>query len=279
MKCQNCGINFDDADRECPMCGKKSGQRGRLSAPQGTGSIRVRSAESTQRSARASAERRITETLNGKPANKGSGKAAGVIATVIALLLGILPVALDWLDTSVDEIRYAIEDAINGFGDDGYHADDGYYDDYENLIYYPMLEGRWRIDRADGSAVALTVDEEDYYTMTVFSPAAGWSTQENGYLTLWREPQEDGAYDDRYPPEEYDCYSLYLYREQISLDNLSEEDIPEDVQTWAAESTCAMLVYHPKDADEGVYMLYGYLDENLAAFPDEAEMLARTQGA
>ena len=28
MKCQHCGINFDDGDRECPICGASGGQPG-----------------------------------------------------------------------------------------------------------------------------------------------------------------------------------------------------------------------------------------------------------
>ena len=32
MKCQHCGINFDDSERACPMCGARAGSRGRLGA-------------------------------------------------------------------------------------------------------------------------------------------------------------------------------------------------------------------------------------------------------
>ena len=35
MKCQHCGINFDDGDRECPICGARAGSRGRLSVRRG----------------------------------------------------------------------------------------------------------------------------------------------------------------------------------------------------------------------------------------------------
>ena len=30
MKCQNCGINYLDEDRECPICGARAGVRGRV---------------------------------------------------------------------------------------------------------------------------------------------------------------------------------------------------------------------------------------------------------
>ena len=30
MKCQHCGINFDDSERVCPICGERAGSRGRL---------------------------------------------------------------------------------------------------------------------------------------------------------------------------------------------------------------------------------------------------------
>ena len=33
MKCQHCGINFDDGEKTCPVCGARAGSRGRLSEP------------------------------------------------------------------------------------------------------------------------------------------------------------------------------------------------------------------------------------------------------
>ena len=31
MKCQHCGINFEDGERFCPICGERAGSKGRLS--------------------------------------------------------------------------------------------------------------------------------------------------------------------------------------------------------------------------------------------------------
>ena len=30
MKCQHCGIHFDDEERVCPMCGARAGSKGRM---------------------------------------------------------------------------------------------------------------------------------------------------------------------------------------------------------------------------------------------------------
>lgn len=30
MKCQHCGIHFDDGERECPLCGARAGRKGRM---------------------------------------------------------------------------------------------------------------------------------------------------------------------------------------------------------------------------------------------------------
>lgn len=293
VKCQNCGINYDDSDKECPMCGTKSGHRGRLSAPRYTGYNHKEGAEPCSHEtytkkttsaaptvqkpkvspAQQAAASRTTATLNGKPVKKKGGKAAGWVAVLIVVLLGLVPTVVESLSSHMDGLRYAIEDALDGHSyGDGYDYSDGFY---EGLVDYPLLKGQWRIDRTDGGTVLLDVDGDDNYTLRISSPA-GWSLEENGVLTLWEEDQSEGAYDGRYPPESYACYSLFLAGRSVALGG---QPVPEALARHEEQGLIMLLVYHEIGAPEDSFILYDYMEENAPMFPAEPEQLVKVQGA
>ena len=83
MKCQHCGINFDESERECPMCGARAGSRGHL----GETKEQVRNASSAPANARVTARRaRASARPIRESKKKGRGRAVVVVILLVALL-------------------------------------------------------------------------------------------------------------------------------------------------------------------------------------------------
>ncbi|MGE4549332.1 MAG: hypothetical protein AB7C89_07260, partial [Intestinibacillus sp.] len=214
--------------------------------------------------------------LNGKPVKKKGGRGVGVAVALVIALLNIMPPAIEWVGDRVRDVGYGIEEALDGYGGD-YGSDADEADAYEGMVLEPLLEGQWHTDRAGGGALELNVDGEDRYTLVITSPE-GWTLQESGTVTLWEEPQEDGVYDERFPPETYDCYSLYLSAEDIQLAQ-SAGAAPETIAQHRQEGILALLVYQETAAPDSGFLLYDYGNVYAPLFPPEPERLLRKQAA
>ena len=106
MKCQHCGVNFDDEERACPICGARAGSRGRMSASRGTGSTQRRYTKTsgTQRSCTTAASGKTgskmgSKTGSGKPkttvaGKRGSKMRAGIVVALLVVLVEFLPAGM-----------------------------------------------------------------------------------------------------------------------------------------------------------------------------------------
>lgn len=260
------------------MCGTKSGAKGRLSVPRAH-QISIR--EAGDRKAKPVRPPRLSDgqgtLLNGKPARKKSGRGVGVAIALLLALLKILFPAAEWLGDRVQDVGGGIKEVLGGYSDN--YGEDTYGEDsFDGLVTEPLLKGQWHVDRADGGAMELDVDGDDRYALVIASPE-GWALHESGTVTLWEELQEDGAYDDRYSPEAYDCYSLYLDAETLQFEPGEDGALPEGLSQYRQDGAPLLLLYREIAAPEGGFILYDYAQDSAPLFSSEPEQLQRKQAA
>lgn len=265
------------------MCGAKSGAKGRLSAPRYTQYGHKEGAEpcTHQTFTREAGDGKPKPVrpprlpagrgtlMNGKPVPKKSGKGMGIAVALAFVLLRLLVPAIQWVGDRVQDIGYSND-----------HSADTYADDtYDQLVTEPLLKGQWHIDRTDGGTLELDVDGDNRYALVIASPE-GWTVHESGVATLWEEPQEDGAYDDRYPPEEYDCYSMYRNIDALEFEPDENGAVPESLtQYYHEDGMPVMLLYREIAAPEGDFILFDFTQNGAPLFPSEPERLLRKQAA
>ena len=94
MKCQHCGIHFDDEERVCPMCGARAGSKGRMTRPEPKwhGKPRETYTEyhpTIENSSSAKTAKSKARPIQDKPKKKRAKGA--VIAIIVIALLQIVP--------------------------------------------------------------------------------------------------------------------------------------------------------------------------------------------
>nr|WP_297172073.1 hypothetical protein [uncultured Agathobaculum sp.] len=88
MKCQHCGINFDESERECPVCGARAGSRGRL----GGAKEQVKNVSPAPVNARVTARRARASARPIRENKKRSMGRAVIVVILLVVLLNLLPV-------------------------------------------------------------------------------------------------------------------------------------------------------------------------------------------
>lgn len=250
MKCQHCGINFDDGEKTCPVCGARAGSRGRLSEPRKfpfqTKTVRPKAKERTEyesvqseidpeyESVRTTAQHQShsheAQPLgrkarpSAKPIRenrvKGSRKAAIVVAAIV-FLFNIVPAVISFvtdravnLFDTVPDFLYDVADGIGG----GYEYDNTTDEVVlENLIgtenYLLLDDGTQLYLRAMGQG-----DDSEQYTLGVLAPDGQQQYLEEG--TIWCTKESDSWYDeDNFPSEKYDFYIAVLTRDTEAESN------------------------------------------------------------
>lgn len=268
MKCQHCGINFDDSERECPICGARAGSKGRLGAGPKR-DIRARSIapERESRAEYQSAKARPTgrrARAGAKPIreNKKNSKGRVVIAVIIVfVLINVLPAIVSAASDIWDEFTYAFDSFGEGYADT---YDDGWEDD---LIYVPgetypydpddyrfvhaelqTLTGGWAAaSLADGSSLELEVEpgEMGDYVLTVQDGSGTYT--ESGYTWCSYNYPEEMVYDENFPPDQYDCFTLSLSAEDYSYSG--ESAIPERYALDEYGERWFLLYYAPESGE------------------------------
>ena len=137
MKCQHCGINFDDSERECPICGARAGSKGRLGAEpkrviraRGTAPERESRVEYQSAKARPAGRRARTSA---KPIQENRKKNNGrviIVVIIIFVLVNLLPSIISVVSEVWDNFTYSF-DSLTG-------SSDAYTDTYDDdLVYVP----------------------------------------------------------------------------------------------------------------------------------------------
>ena len=109
MKCQHCGIHFDDEERVCPMCGARAGSKGRMTRtePKWHGKPRETYTEyhpTIENSSSAKTAKSKARPIKDKPKKKRAKGA--VIAIIVIALLQIVPAIFAFVvDDLVPEIE------------------------------------------------------------------------------------------------------------------------------------------------------------------------------
>ena len=265
MKCQNCGVNYLDEDRECPICGARAGTRGRV------GELEKKAAawrehqleeNPNYRKARPRARKAQPSTKPIRDKKPSKGKATAIVAMLV-LLVNLLPFLGSVLSEVVDNLGGAVSSFTDNFvWDEAAPDPDIWADTEDGLTYYtPGTTYEYNADDytyiyvdlydlfgdystgtlSDGSTVNLWVDEYDNYTLMIQDSAGTYD--ETGYTWCIYNYPEEGMYDDSYPPDQYDSLTLFLTADETGYDGNQPErydDRREGADLW-------LIVYVDRD--------------------------------
>ena len=267
MKCQHCGINYNDEDRECPICGARAGSRGRVGELEKKAAAwREKQFEAEPTCQQTRTRKTNTRAKKAKPSvkpiretQKGKGKVAAVVAVAV-LLLNLLPSLIP----VAEDLFQSIGDSVNTFeidlGDWGASAPDAEAEDWasyddgarnytpgETYEYDPdnftsvyvrlhdLIGDNATATLSDGTTLNLWVDADggDGYGLSLTDETGVYSEQ-GYYWSVYNYPEEQ-MYDDNYPPEQYDSLALCLTSEDISYNGSLHEryaDRLESTDLW-----------------------------------------------
>ena len=141
MKCQHCGIHFDDEERVCPMCGARAGSKGRMTRPEPKwhGKPRETYTEyhpTIENSSSAKTAKSKSRPIKDKP-KKNRAKGA-VIAVIVIALLQFVPTLIAFV---MDDLVPEIESSFGNSPAPDYGSDysDDYDTDYDSDYAYDTL--------------------------------------------------------------------------------------------------------------------------------------------
>ena len=265
MKCQNCGVNYLDEDRECPICGARAGTRGRV------GELEKKAAawrehqleeNPNYRKARPRARKAQPSTKPIRDKKPSKGKATAIVAMLV-LIVNLLPFLGSALSEVVDNLGSAVSMFTDNFAWDEATPDPDIWADTEDgLTYYtPGATYEYNADDytyiyvdlydlfgdystgtlSDGSTVNLWVDEYDNYTLMIQDSAGTYD--ETGYTWCIYNYPEEGMYDDSYPPDQYDSLTLFLTADETGYDG----NQPERYDDRRESSDLWLVVYVDRD--------------------------------
>lgn len=273
MKCQHCGINYNDEDRECPICGARAGSRGRVGELEKKAAAwrekqfeeeptyqQTRTRKTTTRAKKAkSSVKPIRET------KKGKGKITAVVVAAV-LLLNLLPSLMSMVEDFFQNIGDSVSTFEINLGDwssfapdeeagDWAGYDDGtrYYTPGETYEYDPdnftsvyvrlhdLIGDNATGTLSDGTTLSLWVDADsgDGYRLEL-DDGAGVYSEQGYYWCVYNFPEEK-MYDDNYPPEQYDSLALCLTAEQTGYDGNTYSERYDDRLEMGADLW--LLVY------------------------------------
>lgn len=261
MKCQNCGVNYLDEDRECPICGARAGARGRVGELEKKAAAwRERQLEEAPdyRKARPRARKAKPSAKPIRDTKRTKGRAAAAVALLV-VLVNLLPLVGSFLGDIPDNIDNAIAAITDEFGWQEASPEPDLWDDYDDGQLYYTPGGTYEYDEddytyvyvrlhelfgdvsmgtlSDGSTVHLWFDEDDNYTLMIEGDTGVYD--ETGYTWCVYNYPEEKLYDDSYPPEQYDSLTLCLTAEQTGYDGSQ----PERYETRRDSADLWLIVY------------------------------------
>ncbi len=224
MKCQHCGVNFDDGDRECPICGARAGSRGRMSVPRYTdGQHKVHNAESCTHQTftrdvtfTGRSRKRTGYTAEGEQRRKKNRGRLIILAVVIGILLELLPLAAEVIEDIARGIRYSDYGFAEAMPEPDAPAPEPAAP-YSDVGAADILGTHSMAVLPDGSMLILETEQGgpfSAYQMTI----AGDGTEYTETGEIWcsyNDPDEGFYYHEDYGPEQYDSYALCLTADSI----------------------------------------------------------------
>lgn len=226
MKCPQCMINYEDSERECPMCGARK-PTSRTGAPQSSRSAERPPAEYSDESPQPAGR-----TTRPSTARKKHSPLLTVV--IIFVLLQLLPFIFGGLSYLLTEVQESEFFGISMVPDYQNHAVPEREFDEEDFPY----AGIWRVDDALEMALALAQTPDD----------AG----ELRYVMSWQENTEAGYYF-TYPCTSADGWSF-------------PDAYPEESFTWWMVQLAPVSVFMQSDAAYSLPDNYGEVDANISIF-------------
>lgn len=293
MKCQNCGINYDDSEKECPMCGTKAGRGTHTATPHYTGyghtvhdekscthQTFTRDQSFSARPQQQSAARRVqpaakprATVLNGEPAKKKNGRGASIAVVIIVILLSVLLPLVQSLAEHWDELRYYLQDSSPYDQVAPLPATDAYDYGDDDMILEPVLQGDWVVERADGGTLKFSIDSNNEYTLTCETEQYSYS--ESGEVYLWYNHEDEEWYwNDTYTPEEYNGYSFYLYRREMS----GAGALPAALASSKQREVVLVIFEKQAEADGTRFVVWDYAKTGAPLFSEELMEMHKVQG-
>lgn len=241
MKCNHCGIHFDDSEKVCPICGARAGSQGRLSG-NGRYTQPVHTQKDNAGNDNTSRKYKQMETrdTSATAEKKNRRKIAGIVVAIV--------IAIDFLAPFIEMGVENIDEFANGFVEA--QADENYTNFVNNC---QTCVGDWSFTTPNGMEYLLRIGTEghDEYTLSTNN------YKESGFL--WYEELEEDDYilEDVYPRDTYHEYAINLYVNSQEYGTLTPE----------LEHYCDNL------PAEGMYFIM-FVDEN---HPNEISILNVTQ--
>lgn len=243
MKCKNCGVNYDDEERVCPMCGTPAGMGKKRFMPHYTeyGQPDHTDGSCTHRTFTqkyTSKQPARTRPTGRQTKNTSSKTIWAILAVVImAMLLSVIPAILHDMRQVVDHIGWNIQSG-SAAPEPAADVGDDYYDYDSNRVVPVDVLGEYQaVDTGAGDFI-LTLDGQDNYTFAF--EGNGWRYDETGWAWCVYNPPEEQMYQDIYTPDQYDSYSLCLDFDQTGEVGAAQ---PEAVAAHIEQGEMWMLIY------------------------------------
>ena len=216
MKCQHCGINFEDGERFCPICGERAGSKGRLSEtgkplfPHKT--VRPRAEKKTEResvrsaidpqyeSVRTTAQHKthshearpigtkaVPSAMPKKSGGAKGGRKAGAIIAAAVVLVNFIPTIISLIEDSTANFPERLPDFVYDFTDGDSSHD---YDNADTYIDLSILVGEQiELPLSDGATLTLYFEpgEDGSYTLGYIAPDGSKQYVEQGYSSCSEE--------------------------------------------------------------------------------------------
>lgn len=238
MKCQHCGINFEDGERFCPICGERAGSKGRLSEtgkplfPHKT--VRPRVEKKTEResvrsaidpqyeSVRTTAQHK-THSHEARPIGtkavpsampkksggaKGSRKAGAIIAAVV-VLVNFIPTIISLIEDSTANFPERLPDFVYDFTDGDSSHD---YDNADTYIDLSILVGEQiELPLSDGATLALYFEPaRPARTRSGISRRTARSSMLSMAIPAARRKADSWYDEENFPTENHEFYLTWM---------------------------------------------------------------------
>ena len=208
MKCQHCGVHFDDEERVCPMCGARAGSKGRMTRPEPKwhGKPRETYTEyhpTIENSSSAKTAKSQSRPIKDKPKKKNAKGA--MIAIAVIALLQFVPTLLAFV---TDNLVPEIESSFGNFSE----PEPDYIDYDEDTLYDALGENGITASAYGNSYTLQAAGDGNSYEFS-YTESDGGRFSSTGTAFCYREDDEDYYYWEEYPYDAYIMYSVCLYPE------------------------------------------------------------------
>ncbi len=278
MKCRNCGINFDDSEHECPMCGTRAGALGRLSAPHYTGEHHTRHTkkgcthETFTKKVSFPTPRTGSERRRGK---RAASTKASIIITAIALLAGILPTVVSMLNR-VNFTRIC-DNFVPADSSAAIPEPIAPEPDYPQDLY-SITNGVIITTLPDGTYVQLTVNPDSIVYELILDNGTDTYVESGEISCTYIETKEGILNGPEYTPGEYGIYNLELYPDDIPFyQSYADSRIPQAILNRMNSSDPLYLSLY-KSLEDGSIVIHDVEHTNLFSGEELVRFADTTSG-